>query len=105
MVGRHVRTGTPTPDLDASVLSRVSTPAPDFVLGARNQRFVHASNAIPIRSQRTPTGYQPLPAFPARVKPIPFKAMQQARDNARFRRQLPVDIAVTNYTWKSKSKV
>jgi hypothetical protein len=63
---------------------------------------VRMTNLISIRLQRTPDPGQPLPAFPARARPIPCKAIQQARDAARHRRQLPVDMAVTNYTWKRR---
>jgi hypothetical protein len=77
-----------------SLRSKVWTPPPGVQ--------VRTTNLISIRLQRTPDPGQPLPAFPARAKPIPCKAIQQARDAARHRRQLPVDMAVTNYTWKRR---
>jgi len=66
---------------------------------------VRSGNAIQIRADHKTDPTQPLPASPARALPIPCKAVRQARDAARHRRKLPVDMSVTNYSWKNKDKV
>ena len=71
------RTCTP----DSVNLNRQSSPA-------RILHFTRSTNAIPIRAQRSPDPRQPLPLFPAKVNPIPCKAIQQARDASRRRRQV-----------------
>jgi len=93
---------TPMPGLPGS---RQAAGSPDGRSPPAASRRMLSRNAVPIRTQRTPDPGQPLPAFPAKAPEIACKALREARNRARYRRQIPEDMSVTNYVWKGKGRM